>query len=101
MLFAMPASSDAWLRNTPSADWITDAPLLPRRRSRVKPPVSPPDVAYPNSNRGFWAAISTESTAGFGPTAEDRTAAHDPEPPVTTLGSRHSYCEKRRGRDDG
>jgi hypothetical protein len=70
MLFAAPASSDASLRNTPLADWITDAlPLAVAAGSRVGPPVSPPEGAYPNSNRGLRTAISTESTAGFGRSA--------------------------------
>ena len=48
-------------------DWITDAlPLAVAAGSGAGPPVSPPDGAYPNFNGGFRAAISTESTTGFG-----------------------------------
>jgi hypothetical protein len=51
-------------------DWITDAlPVAVAADSRADPPVSPPDAAYPNFNGGFRAAISTESTTGFGRSA--------------------------------
>jgi hypothetical protein len=51
-------------------NWITDAlPLAAAAGSRVEPPLSLPDGAYPNSNGSFRPRISTESTSGLGPHA--------------------------------